>query len=69
VVERGSERFAIEIKSARADKPKAIRALEAAATDGGAKQSTLIDQDKGREPLRPYVERCGFDQTLNWLPG
>ncbi len=68
VIERGTDRFAIEIKSARADKPKAIHALEAAAVDVAAKRSTLIDQGKGRESLRPSVERLGFEQALKWLP-
>lgn len=69
VIERGSHRFAIEIKSARADKPKAIRALEAAAVDVTATQATLIDQDTGRDRLRPSVERRGFEQAMSWLPG
>jgi predicted AAA+ superfamily ATPase len=69
VIERGAARFAIEIKSARADKPGAIRALEAAAADIAAKRSYLIDQDLGRDPLRPNMERRGFSDTLDWLPG
>jgi len=68
VIERGTDRFAIEIKSARADKPKTIHALEAAATDVAAKKATLIDQDEGRDRLKQNVERRGFDQTMKWLP-
>jgi predicted AAA+ superfamily ATPase len=68
VIERGSVRHAIEIKSARADKPLAIRSLEAAAVDVAARSATLIDQDRGRDPLRPRLERLGFEQAMRWLP-
>jgi predicted AAA+ superfamily ATPase len=68
VIERGQDRFAIEVKSARADKPLAIRSLQAAADDVGARSSTLIDQDRGRDPLRPHMERRGFEQAMRWLP-
>lgn len=68
VIERGDDRFAIEVKSARADKPLAIRSLEAAAIDVAAKNSTLIDQDRGRDRLRPALERRGFEDAMDWLP-
>lgn len=69
VIERGTERYAIEIKSGRADKPRAIHALEAASGDVAARNAYLMDQDKGREPLRPRIDRVGFSDTLVWLPG
>jgi hypothetical protein len=69
VIERGSARFAVEVKSARADKPKAIRVLEAAVADVAAKHATLIDEGEGRDRLRPTVERRGFVEALRWLPG
>jgi uncharacterized protein len=68
VIDRGSERFAIEIKSARADKPKAIHALESAAADVATKSATFIDQDKGLDRLRPNIDRRGFDEAIHWLP-
>jgi predicted AAA+ superfamily ATPase len=68
VIERGDARHAIEIKSARADKPLAIRSLEAAAADVGARSATLIDQDRGHEKVRPTMERRGFSDALRWLP-
>ncbi len=68
VIERGAKRFAVEVKSGRADKPLAIRSLEAAATDIAASASTLIDQDRGRDPVRPRIERRGFEEVLRWLP-
>ena len=69
VVERGGDRFAIEVKSARADKPRAIHALASAAADVAAKRSYLIDQDDGHDLLQPKMERRGFSAALDWLPG
>jgi predicted AAA+ superfamily ATPase len=69
VLERGDVRHAVEIKSARADKPLAIRSLEAAAEDVAAKSATLIDQGRGHEKVRPHMERRGFADSLRWLPG
>ncbi len=69
IIERGAARFAVEIKSGRGDKPRAIHALESAAADVNAKGAYLIDQDKGRDPLRPHIERRGFANGLDWLPG
>jgi predicted AAA+ superfamily ATPase len=68
VIERGSRRFAIEIKAGRGDKPLAIRLLEAASEDVDAKTATLIDQDTGHEEVRPAIERRGFASSLRWLP-
>ncbi|HEX5101649.1 MAG TPA: ATP-binding protein [Polyangiaceae bacterium] len=69
VVERGSERFALEVKAARADKPRAIHALENAARDLGAKSSVLIDMAPGHDPVARSMERRGFAESLDWLPG
>jgi uncharacterized protein len=68
VIERGADRFAIEIKCARADKPQAIRALDLAAGDVAARRSYLIDQGRGSDSLRPNMERRGFGEALDWLP-
>ena len=69
VIERGAERFAVEIKAGRGDKPQVVRVLEAAAVDVGARRVFLIDQGEGREAMRPKVERRGFGAALDWLPG
>jgi uncharacterized protein len=68
VIERGGERFPIEIRSARAAKPEAVDALEAAAQALGARRAYFIDQGKGREQLRAGIERMGFGAALDWLP-
>jgi predicted AAA+ superfamily ATPase len=69
VIERGADRFAIEIKSSRADKPLAIDALETAAEALGARHAYFIDPDKGRGQVRAGIERLGFAEALDWLPG
>ena len=68
VVERGAHRFAIEVKSARADKPRAILALASAAADVGARRSYLVDQGEGQDPLQKDMQRRGFATDLTWLP-
>jgi len=68
VLERGSERVAIEIKLARGDRPQAVRALEAAMADIGAQRGVVVDQGSAAEPLRPGIERRGFSASLEWLP-
>lgn len=68
VIERGAERFAVEVKLGRGDKPKAVHALAAAAADLGAKRSVLIDAGAGVEPLAKGVERRGIAEALDWLP-
>jgi predicted AAA+ superfamily ATPase len=68
VLERGGVRFAIEIKVGRAGRTQIIRSLEAAASDVEVAGAYLIDQGTGVEPLRPGMERRGFDAALGWLP-
>jgi predicted AAA+ superfamily ATPase len=68
LIERGAERFAIEIKSGRADKPQMIRALESAAADVATKGAYFIDQGTGHERVGRHIERRGFVESLDWLP-
>lgn len=69
VLERGGDRYAIEIKSASVHKPQFIHALESAAADVGANSAHFIDQGVGRDRLRPRIERRGFEDAFDWLPG
>ena len=69
VVERGNKRYAVEVKAGRGDRPRTIHALESAAGDVAASGAFLVDQAAGRDPLSPGVQRLGFSQALNWLPG
>ena len=68
VIERGSERMAVEIKAGRAGKAGPVRALEDAVSDIGASRAWIVDQADGPEPLSPRVERRGMAASLDWLP-
>lgn len=68
VIDRGSERFAIEIKAGRGVQPGAARALEQTALEIGANRMWVVDQGAGTEPLRPKLERRGMAESLDWLP-
>jgi predicted AAA+ superfamily ATPase len=68
VIDRGSgDVFAFEAKIAGADL-QAAQKLAHCASDAGARQSWIISQAKGTEPLVPGVTRRGFDETIPWLP-
>jgi Holliday junction resolvase-like predicted endonuclease len=68
VIERGSERVAVEIKAGRGDKAHATRVLEQAMRDVGAKAGWILDQADGADPLRPGLTRRSFAATPEWLP-
>ena len=68
IVERGSKRFAIEVKAGRGAKGTLARTLEQAALDVQARSVTIVDQAEGSEPLRPGVERRGWPEHTDWLP-
>jgi predicted AAA+ superfamily ATPase len=68
VLDRGSERVAIEIKVGRGDKVRTVRALEQAAHDIGTGTAWILDQGDGNEPLRPRLQRRGWVDSLEWLP-
>jgi hypothetical protein len=68
LIERGSERFAIEIKAGQSGHPRAVASLEQAANDVRVAASWIIDQGGGIEPLRAEIERRGMRQSVRWLP-
>jgi hypothetical protein len=68
VLDRGSERFAVEIKAGRGDKGQVVRALEQVKLDLEASAAWVIDQADGVDPLRPGLERRGFQNSVEWLP-
>jgi predicted RecB family endonuclease len=68
VLDRGSERFAVEIKAGRGDKGQVVRALEQAKLDIEASAAWVVDQADGVDPLRPGIERRGFKESAEWLP-
>lgn len=68
VLDRGSERFAVEIKAGRGDKGQTIRILEQIRLDLDARAAWVIDQADGVDPVRPAIERRGFIDSIEWLP-
>ena len=68
VLDRGDQRFAIEIKAGSGRDLDAARRLARCATDVGATRSWIVGQAGGSEPLVPGVARRGFDQVIDWLP-
>jgi hypothetical protein len=68
VLDRGSERFALEIKAGSGRDGDAARRLARCATDVGASKAWIVGQARGGEPLAPGVARRGFDQVIDWLP-
>jgi predicted AAA+ superfamily ATPase len=68
VLDRGSTRIAIEIKSGHGGRPETIRQLRTAIEDLEAQSCWILDEDEGSEPLAPKIRRRGFADDLGWLP-
>ncbi len=68
VIERGSERVAVEIKVGRGDKAHVARVMERAMTDVGAKTGWILDQAEGSDALRQKLGRRSFAADPEWLP-
>lgn len=68
IIERGSERVAVEIKAGRGDKVHVARVMERAMTDVGAKTGWILDQAEGFDALRQKLVRRSFAADPEWLP-
>jgi predicted AAA+ superfamily ATPase len=68
VLDRGSERVLVEVKSGRGDRPAITRALAQSMDDIGARAAWIIDQGQGIESLAPDIERRSVEHTITWLP-
>ncbi len=68
VLERGAQRFALEIKAGSGRSAYLARSVGAAAADFGATRSWVLDQAKGEEALGPKVRRRNYADSLDWLP-
>lgn len=69
VIVRDQERLGVEFKAGRASSPHLGRTLARIAGDIDARTITVIDQAPGVEALKPGVDRRGFAESLDWLPG
>ncbi len=68
VLDRGSDRVVIEVKSGRGDRPSVTRSLAQSMVDIGARAAWIIDQGTGAEAVGPGIERRGIAEALDWLP-
>lgn len=68
VLDRGSERVLVEVKSGRGDRPSVVRGLGQAIEDVGASAAWIIDQGSDIDTLAPRIARRGIEHALTWLP-
>jgi len=68
VLDRGSERTAVEIKAGHGGRAEVVRRLADAATDISARAAWILDQGTGEEPLARNVTRRGYGDSIRWLP-
>lgn len=67
VLERGSVRIAVEIKTSRPH-GRAVRTLAEAMTDAGAERGWIVDHAPGIEALAPRIARAGFEDVRSGTP-
>lgn len=67
LLDRGSERVAVEVKSARAGALGA-RGLRDALADVEPARTWIVDQGAGIAPVAPRVARAGFEEVLDGTP-
>ena len=68
VIERGNQRFGIEVKSARGDQPRAVKSLEEALSDIDAHRGWIVDQVAGIDRVSGRVARAGFSELIDGTP-
>jgi predicted AAA+ superfamily ATPase len=68
VLDRGSNRIAIEVKLGEEDLGRVVSRLQSGMKDLDAKRGYLITESPGVTPLAPGIERRGFGDCLHWLP-
>ena len=68
LLDRGTQRVAIEIKAGSARSVHLARSVAAASADFGSDQSWVLDQARGEEPLSAKVRRRNFAESFDWLP-
>ena len=68
VLDRGSERVAIEIKAGRGDDARAVRTLREAMPDVNAGRGWIVDQATGVERVAEHIARAGFARVMQGIP-
>jgi hypothetical protein len=69
VIEREAASYAVEVKAGSGRDPDTARRPGRCLEDTGARRGFVVAQRRGVEPLGPRLERRGFDECLDWLPG
>jgi uncharacterized protein len=68
VLDRGSERIAVEIKCGRGDNARAVRVLREAMPDVDAARGWIVDQAPGVERVGERMARAGFAAVVQGAP-
>lgn len=68
VLDRGSERVAVEIKAGRGDDARAVRVLREAMPDVAAARGWIVDQAAGVERVGEGIARAGFAAVVQGTP-
>jgi uncharacterized protein len=68
VLDRGSERVALEIKAGRGDDARAVRTLREAMPDIDAGRGWIVDQAAGVERVSERIARAGFAELVRGVP-
>ena len=68
VIDRGSERIALEIKAGHGASARAIAGLRSCLPDIGATRAWIVDQASGIELVGPNIARAGFDAIVDGTP-
>jgi uncharacterized protein len=68
VLDRGSERMALEIKAGRGDDARAVRTLREAMPDIDAGRGWIVDQAAGVERVSERIARAGFAALARGVP-
>jgi predicted AAA+ superfamily ATPase len=69
LIERVDQRIGVEVKTARGDHPRAVRALSEALIDVDAHRGWIIDQGAGVNRVADRVARAGFAEVQSGTPG
>ena len=68
IVDHGSSRVAIEIKTGCGARGHTARSIDLAMADVGASQGWILDQAPGTDILRPGITRISYPENPKWLP-
>ncbi len=68
LLDRGSERIALEVKAGRGDDARAIRSLRDSMRDVEPARAWIVDQADGIASLGPGIARAGFTSVMHGAP-